>query len=586
MDIFNVLTMIGGLCLFLFGMNLMGDALERRAGSSLRVLLGKLTTNRMLGFLTGLAVTGVIQSSSATTVMVVGFVNSGLLTLGQAINVIMGANVGTTVTAWILSLSGIESGNVFVRLLKPSSFTPILALVGIVYYMFMKDGKKKDTGMIFLGFATLMFGMETMSGAVSGLKNVPEFQKMFLMFTNPILGVLVGAVLTGIIQSSSASVGILQALSSTGSVTYAAAIPIIMGQNIGTCVTALLSSVGTTKNARRAAVVHLMFNIIGTIVCLTLFVLADALFSPAILGESASYLGIAICHTVFNVICTTLMLPAAGLLEKLVCRIVPDGKQPEAVCELDERLLATPSLALQQCRTVANDMAVCAVRSLENALTAFDQYTPELAESVRKDEDRCDHYEDVIGTYLVKLSAQKMGEKESEEATELLKSIGDWERVSDHAVNVLESAEELREKGLAFSGSAQSELATLSDAVREILTLAQTSFIQQDVSSALQVEPLEQVIDALKEKMRTRHILRMQQGQCSIEAGFVWSDLLTDLERTSDHCSNIAGCVIDAAQHNLNLHETLHAIRHSDENFQRRFRSYLEAYSLPTLPSM
>ena len=352
MDIFNVLTMIGGLCLFLFGMNLMGDALERRAGSSLRVLLGKLTTNRMLGFLTGLAVTGVIQSSSATTVMVVGFVNSGLLTLGQAINVIMGANVGTTVTAWILSLSGIESGNVFVRLLKPSSFTPILALVGIVYYMFMKDGRKKDTGMIFLGFATLMFGMETMSGAVSGLKNVPEFQKMFLMFTNPILGVLVGAVLTGIIQSSSASVGILQALSSTGSVTYAAAIPIIMGQNIGTCVTALLSSVGTTKNARRAAVVHLMFNIIGTAVCLTLFVLADALFSPAILGESASYLGIAICHTVFNVICTTLMLPAAGLLEKLVCRIVPDGKQPEAVCELDERLLATPSIALERCRVV------------------------------------------------------------------------------------------------------------------------------------------------------------------------------------------------------------------------------------------
>ena len=370
MDIFNVLTMIGGLCLFLFGMNLMGDALERRAGSSLRVLLGKLTTNRMLGFLTGLAVTGVIQSSSATTVMVVGFVNSGLLTLGQAINVIMGANVGTTVTAWILSLSGIESGNVFVRLLKPSSFTPILALVGIVYYMFMKDGKKKDTGMIFLGFATLMFGMETMSGAVSSLKNVPEFQQMFLMFTNPVLGVLVGAVLTGIIQSSSASVGILQALSSTGSVTYAAAIPIIMGQNIGTCVTALLSSVGTTKNARRAAVVHLMFNIIGTIVCLTLFVLADALFSPAILGESASYLGIAICHTVFNVICTTLMLPAAGLLEKLVCRIVPDGKQPEAVCELDERLLATPSIALERCRVVTNEMADVAGRNPPGGGTA------------------------------------------------------------------------------------------------------------------------------------------------------------------------------------------------------------------------
>ena len=446
MDIFNVLTMIGGLCLFLFGMNLMGDALERRAGSSLRGLLGKLTTNRMLGFLTGLAVTGVIQSSSATTVMVVGFVNSGLLTLGQAINVIMGANVGTTVTAWILSLSGIESGNVFVRLLKPSSFTPILALVGIVYYMFMKDGKKKDTGMIFLGFATLMFGMETMSGAVSSLKNVPEFRQMFLMFTNPILGVLVGAVLTGIIQSSSASVGILQALSSTGSVTYAAAIPIIMGQNIGTCVTALLSSVGTTKNARRAAVVHLMFNIIGTVVCLTLFVLADALFSPAILGESASYLGIAICHTVFNVICTTLMLPAAGLLEKLVCRIVPDGKQPEAVCELDERLLATPSIALERCRVVTNEMADVAAVTLRDAAAALQNYTPELVQAVREGESKTDHYEDILGTYLVKLSALKISENDSSEAAMLLKALSDFERIGDHALNLVESAEELKSK--------------------------------------------------------------------------------------------------------------------------------------------
>ena len=584
MDIFNVLTMIGGLCLFLFGMNLMGDALERRAGSSLRVLLGKLTTNRMLGFLTGLAVTGVIQSSSATTVMVVGFVNSGLLTLGQAINVIMGANVGTTVTAWILSLSGIESGNVFVRLLKPSSFTPILALVGIVYYMFMKDGKKKDTGMIFLGFATLMFGMETMSGAVSSLKNVPEFRQMFLMFTNPVLGVLVGAVLTGIIQSSSASVGILQALSSTGSVTYAAAIPIIMGQNIGTCVTALLSSVGTTKNARRAAVVHLMFNIIGTIVCLTLFVLADALFSPAILGESASYLGIAICHTVFNVICTTLMLPAAGLLEKLVCRIVPDGKQPEAVCELDERLLATPSIALERCRVVTNEMADVAAVTLRDAAAALQNYTPELAQAVREGESKTDHYEDILGTYLVKLSAQKMGRDESEEATELLKTIGDFERISDHAVNILSSAEELERKGLTFSGSALNELSVLTAAVREILSLSLKAFSGQDPAAAQQVEPLEQVIDTLKEQMRTRHILRMQQGTCSIEAGFVLSDLLTDLERTSDHCSNIAGCVIDAREHNLNLHETLRQARSDDGSFQHTFEHYVQKYQLP-IPS-
>ena len=587
MDIFKVLTMIGGLCLFLFGMNLMGQALERRAGGKLRTLLDKMTSNVFAGFLTGLGITAIIQSSSATTVMVVGFVNSGLMTLRQAINVIMGANVGTTVTAWLLSLAGIDSGNMWIKLLKPTSFTPMLALIGIIFYMFCKDTKKKDTGMILLGFATLMFGMDTMSGAVAGLKDVPGFAELFIMFKNPILGVLVGAVLTGIIQSSSASVGILQALALTGQVSYAAAIPIIMGQNIGTTVTALLSSVGTNKNAKRAAVVHLMFNVIGVVVLLTVFCIVKAIFAPAILNESATMYGIAIAHSLFNILCTAMLLPAGNILEKLAIRMVPDvTHKEEAAVELDERLLATPSLALRQCRAVANDMAECAVRALENALTTFTHYTPVLADSIRADEDRCDHYEDVIGTYLVKLSAQKMGEAESEEATELLKTIGDLERISDHAVNVLESAEELQAKGLSFSGSARAELITLSDAIREILSLAETAFLHQDVEAAMKVEPLEQVIDTLKEEMRTRHILRMQQGQCSIEAGFVWSDLLTDLERTSDHCSNIAGCVIDAAQHNLNLHETLHAIRRNDDSFQRRFRSYLEAYSLPTLPSM
>ena len=587
MDIFKVLTMISGLCLFLFGMNLMGQALERRAGGKLRTLLDKMTSNVFAGFLTGLGITAIIQSSSATTVMVVGFVNSGLMTLRQAINVIMGANVGTTVTAWLLSLAGIDSGNVWIKLLKPTSFTPVLALIGIIFYMFCKDAKKKDTGMILLGFATLMFGMDTMSGAVAGLKDVPGFAELFIMFKNPILGVLVGAVLTGIIQSSSASVGILQALALTGQVSYAAAIPIIMGQNIGTTVTALLSSVGTNKNAKRAAVVHLMFNVIGVVVLLTVFCIVKAIFAPAILNESATMYGIAIAHSLFNILCTAMLLPAGNLLEKLAIRMVPDvTHKEEAAVELDERLLATPSLALRQCRAVANDMAECAVRALENALTASTHYTPVLADSIRADEDRCDHYEDVIGTYLVKLSAQKMGEAESEEATELLKTIGDLERISDHAVNVLESAEELQAKGLSFSGSARAELITLSDAIREILSLAETAFLHQDVEAAMKVEPLEQVIDTLKEEMRTRHILRMQQGQCSIEAGFVWSDLLTDLERTSDHCSNIAGCVIDAAQHNLSLHETLHAIRQNDDSFQRRFRSYLETYSLPTLPSM
>ena len=580
MDIFDILTLIGGLCLFLFGMNIMGDALERRAGASLRTLLSKLTTNRIVGFLTGLAVTAVIQSSSATTVMVVGFVNSGLLTLGQAINVIMGANVGTTVTAWILSLSGIESGNVFVRLLKPSSFTPVLALVGIVYYMFLKDSKKKDTGMILLGFATLMFGMETMSGAVSGLKSVPEFQQLFLLFTNPVLGVIAGAVLTAIIQSSSASVGILQALSSTGSVSYAAAIPIIMGQNIGTCVTAMLSSVGTTKNAKRAAVVHLMFNIIGTAVCLVLFMLVSSLFSPAILGEGATHLGIAVCHTVFNVICTALMLPSGGLLEKLVCKIVPDAKSPETVSELDERLLTTPSIALERCRRLTGEMADTAEATLRSGAASLLNYTPDLAQAVREGESKTDHYEDILGTYLVKLSTLQISEDDSSEAAMLLKALNDFERIGDHALNLVESAEEFRSKSLVLTDAAKHELSVLIQAVEDIVSLSFRAFRNDDLEMARRVEPLEQVIDDLKEKLRIHHILRLQQGSCSIESGFVWSDLLTALERVGDHCSNIAGCVIDLHNHDLNTHEALRSARMENEDFGDAYRAYAQKYSL------
>ena len=570
MTIFNALTLVGGLCLFLLGMNLMGQALERRAGGRLRTLLDKMTSRVMLGFLT-----------SATTVMVVGFVNSGLMTLRQAINVIMGANVGTTVTAWFLSLAGIDSGSLWVQLLKPASFTPVLALIGIIFYMFCKDTRKKDTGLILLGFTTLMFGMETMSGAVAGLRDVPAFTNLFLAFTNPLLGVLVGALVTAVIQSSSASVGILQALSVTGGVSYAAAIPIIMGQNIGTCVTALLSSVGTNKNARRAAIVHLLFNVIGVTVLLTAFCIVKAALSPALLDEPTTMYGIAIVHSVFNILCTAMLLPAGGLLERLAMHLVPDGKSADETAELDKRLLATPSLALQQARTLAGGMASCAARALENALAAFDAYTPELAQSIREDEERCDHYEDIIGTYLVQLSSRTMSQCESEEATELLKTIGDFERISDHAVNVLESAEELREKGLAFSGTAQEEYGVLAGAVREILHLAINAFAAGDSAAAAQVEPLEEVIDKLKEQMRTRHILRMQRGACSIEAGFVWSDLLTDLERISDHCSNIAGCVLDAAQHNLNLHETLRTVRREDADFRTRLAADAEKYRLP-----
>ena len=584
MDIFHVLTMIGGLCLFLFGMNLMGQALERRAGNKLRTLLGKMTGKVMTGFLTGLGVTAIIQSSSATTVMVVGFVNSGLMTLRQAINVIMGANVGTTITAWLLSLAGIDSGSTWVQLLKPSSFTPVLALIGIVLYMFCKQNRKKDTGMILLGFATLMFGMETMSGAVSGLKDIPAFTNLFLMFKNPVLGVLAGAVLTAVIQSSSASVGILQALALTGSVSYAAAIPIIMGQNIGTCVTAMIASVGTNKNAKRAAVVHLMFNLIGVAVLLTVFCAVKAAIAPALFDQPASTYGIAVAHSLFNVLCTAILLPAGSLLEKLAIRLVPGGKQIEKPVDLDERLLATPSLALQQSRTVAVEMADCSVRSLKNALKSITDYSPELAQSIRQDEELCDHFEDILGTYLVKLSTRKMSEEDSEEATELLKAIGDFERISDHAVNILESAEEIREKKLTFSKNASGEFRILSAAVTEILGLSLQAFTNSDVAVAAGVEPLEQVIDTLKEQMRTRHILRMRRGNCSIEAGFVWSDLLTNLERTSDHCSNIAGCIIDTAQHNLNLHETLRAASVQDESFKSRFDMYAERYRLPASP--
>ncbi len=580
MDLFDVLTMVGGLCLFLFGMNLMGEALERRAGASLRLLLGKLTTNRMMGFLTGLAVTAVIQSSSATTVMVVGFVNSGLLTLGQAINVIMGANVGTTVTSWILSLGGIESGNLFVQLLKPTSFTPVLALIGIIYYMFIKDSRKKDTGMILLGFATLMFGMDTMSSAVSGLKDVPAFQQLFLLFTNPILGVVAGAVLTAVIQSSSASVGILQALSSTGSVTYAAAVPIIMGQNIGTCVTAMLSSVGTTKNAKRAAVVHLMFNVIGTVVCLLLFMAVQALFSPAVLGESATYFGIAICHTLFNVICTAILLPSGKLLEKLVCRMVPDNTVPEANAELDERLLATPSIALERCHNLTGEMADVAAQALNDGVACVLNYDAELAKNVREEENRTDHYEDILGTYLVKLSALQISADDSNEAAMLLKALNDFERVGDHSRNLVEAAEELTSKNLTFSDAARHELEVLVSAVKEIVDLSFTAFRENDLEKAYLVEPLEQVIDDLKEKLRVHHILRLQQGVCSIETGFVWSDLLTALERVGDHCSNIAGCVVDMSNHDMNTHEALRSARIENESFGEQYKAFAEKYSL------
>ena len=578
MTIFDVLTLIGGLCLFLFGMNLMGDALERSAGSKLEVMIGKLTTGKLAGLLTGLGVTAVIQSSSATTVMVVGFVNSKLMTLKQAIHVIMGANIGTTVTAWILSLSGISGSNMFLKLLKPSSFTPLLALIGIILVMFTKQNKKKDIGVVLLGFATLMFGMETMTDAVSGLKNIPAFQEMFLMFKNPILGVIVGAILTAVIQSSSASVGILQALAVTGAVSYGAAIPIIMGQNIGTCITALLSSVGTTKNARRAALVHLSFNVIGTVVCLAGYAAVNAFLSPALFDDAATYAGIATAHSVFNIACTLLLLPMSGLLEKLAYKLIPETQQVETVSELDERLLGTPAIALECAHNLTFEMAKVATDALMNSIHCLSHYDGTQAEAIRAAETRTDHLEDVIGTYLVKLSSKQLNETEGATASMLLKAIGDLERISDHAVNILESAEEMQEKSITFSHSANTEMDSLANATLEIVELSRTAFITESVEHAVLVEPLEQVIDRMKELLRSRHIDRLREGNCPIEVGFVWSDLITNMERVADHCSNIAGCIIDREEQNMNLHESLKLLKIDNPFYREKYAEYTKKY--------
>ena len=580
MTLFDVLTLIGGLCLFLFGMNLMGEALEKKAGSRLKTILGKITGNKMTGFLLGLGVTAVIQSSSATTVMVVGFVNSGIMTLHQAINVIMGANVGTTVTAWLLSLTGISGDNLFVQLLKPKSFTPVLALVGIVFYMFSKKPGRKDTGMILLGFATLMTGMEAMTGAVSGLRNVPEFQNILVMFSNPVLGVFAGALLTAIIQSSSASVGILQALASTGQITYATAVPIIMGQNIGTCVTAMISSVGTNKNARRTAVVHLLFNIIGTAVWLAVFCAVKALFDLPVIQQSANQLGIAIVHTAFNVLCTALLLPMSGLLEKIACLIVRDDAREEGTDELDERLMAAPAVAIAQCRTVVDRMAQISVDALKASLNMLDEYDGKTADRIREDEDRTDRYEDLLGDYLVRLNNHALSNEDRQESAELLHLIGDFERISDHAVNILESAEEMREKHIRFSDAAQRELKIMRSAVCEILDLALEAYRNNDPRTAKQVEPLEEVVDTLKEQLRMRHILRLQNGVCTIELGFVWADLLTNLERVADHCSNIAGRVIESRNASIDLHAYLDNVKIGNQKFAEEYNAYAKKYAL------
>lgn len=580
MQITDGLMLFGGLALFLYGMSIMGSSLEKCAGNQLKSILTRLTSSRLNGFLLGLVVTAVIQSSSATTVMVVGFVNSGLMTLAQSVYIIMGANVGTSVTAWLLSLAGISGDAWYITMLKPTSFTPVLALIGIILHLFSKKQRKKDAAGILLGFAILMFGMESMSDAVAPLANVPQFTSIMTMFSNPIMGVLAGAVLTAVIQSSSASVGILQALSLTGSISYATAIPVIMGQNIGTTVTALISSVGATKDARRASMVHLTFNIVGTLVWLTLFNVANAIFRFPFTDAAITPLGIAVVHTGFNLLSTLTLMPFGDQLAALARKMVPDSKSAEDLRMLDERLFVTPSVALERAHEMLLEMADKSMNAMKKAMDSLEAYDEAKVQEVVEAENEVDVYEDKLGSYLVKLSSHSMSEANSHDLSKYLHMIGDLERLSDHAVNLTESAQEIYEKQLNFSAETRQELDTIMAAVREIMRYAQESLEKEDLEIAASVEPLEQVIDLLNKSIRSRHIGRLTHAESTIEMGFVLSDILSNLERVADHCSNLAACMIEIANNSLDMHEyTLQAMS-NQEQFGKRFEEFRARFSL------
>ncbi len=580
MDLFDVLSLVGGLALFLFGMNIMGSSLEKKAGGQLKNVLAKMTDNPAKGFLLGLIVTSIIQSSSATTVMIVGFVNSGIMTLHQAVGPIMGANVGTTVTGWILSLTAIKGGG-FMDLLKPDSFVPVLALIGIYLLMFSKKNKSKDTAMILLGFATLMTGMETMSAAVEGLKEVPEFTRILTVFSNPVLGVLAGAVLTAVIQSSSAAVGILQALSTTGAITVGTAIPVVMGMAIGTCITALLSSIGANKNAKRATLVHLYFNIFGTVIALILFYGANAVFKFDFFYSTANEVSIAVVNTAFKVFCVLMWAPMIRVLEKMATLSIKDTAETEKYAMLDERLLATPAVAVDRCRSVTLSMAEIAVESVKNAISLVDNYDEKLGDSIVEAEKKTDKYEDKLGTYLVKVSALELTDEDSAQAATLLHVIGDIERIADHALNVLESAQEIREKKLDFSDECKQELAQIMGAVGEIIDHSYIAFTENNLEEAKLVEPLEQVVDDLQDVLKARHIKRLQKGECTVELGFVLSDLLRNFERISDHCSNIAGLVLEMDKsHDLAIHKYLKKVRKGANDYEYKYDEFSQKYRI------
>ena len=595
MDIFKILELVCGLALFLYGMDVMGNALKKSAGRKLKTILGNLTSSKLKAFILGLGVTAVIQSSSATTVMVVGFVNSGTMQLAQAINVILGANLGTAVTAWLTALNSLGSSETvsaiaWLEYLTPDFWMPILALIGIGFIMFSKRDKKKDVGTILLGFAVLMTGMSVMSGAVSGLKSDPNFHQILTVFNNPILGVLVGTVLTAIVQSSSASIGILQALSVTGGISFGMAIPIVLGQNIGTCVTAMLSALGANKNGKRTAVAHLFFNVIGVVFWLSMYYLIGWIFKTAgiidifnIAETAINPFGIAIVHTGFKILAIALMWPFTKLLEKLACTIVKgdDKKGDEFTNMLDDRFLSTPTVAIDRSRAVATRMAEIAVGSLQKSLNLFDTFDNKITDEVREEEDKVDIYEDVIGSYLVKLSARDMDDVDSIEVTKLLHMIGDFERISDHSVNLVESAEEIRDKQISFSPQATRELETMRAAIGEILEITLDALKTGNVDKALAVEPLEQVVDSLRDQIKRNHTIRLQKNLCSIELGFILSDILTNLERVADHCSNIAGCLVEMSRHEmLDIHSYTSEAHKGSDNYNAKYKAFTEKYSL------
>ena len=589
MGMTNVLNMLCGLALFLYGMHVMGEGLTRASGGKLEGILEKLTKSKLKAVLLGAAVTAVIQSSSATTVMVVGFVNSGIMRLSQAAGVIMGANIGTTITSWILSLTGIQGDNLLLTLCKPSTFTPVLAMIGVICLLFTKSDKKHDAGSILVGFAVLMTGMEMMSGAVKPLANVPEFTNILLMFTNPILGVIAGMLLTAIIQSSSASVGILQALCATGAVKYSAALPIIMGQNIGTCVTALLAGIGASKNAKRAALIHLYFNIIGTVLFMAAFYGINAVFPFAFLDDAANAAGIAVIHTTFNISATAVLLPFSGTLEKLATLTIRDDDTVERIDDfqlLDERFLSNTAFAVEQCKVVTDRMAQLTREAIFDAIALVDggEYTAEKAERIEALETKIDRYEDKLGTYMVKLSRAKLSQKDGHTLSLLLHSISDFERISDHAVNLLDSVKEMNEKKMNFSAAAAGELHVFSQAVRDIIERSFDSFLHDDVELAKTVEPLEACIDDINVNIKSRHIERLTNGQCTIELGFVLTDISTNFERVSDHCSNIAVYEIQVPKDEYDAHEYLQNVKRQDHaEFDREEMAYEKRYRLPDI---